>query len=52
MLLRCVANLIQKAFIVEGLKLSKDEEVLLMSCESIEKLITDKYEFIAANLVK
>ena len=37
---------------IENLKLSKDEEILLMSCESIEKLIGDKYEFIATNLVK
>lgn len=33
-------------------KLSSDEEILLISCESLEKLISDNYEFIATELVK
>lgn len=33
-------------------KLSAEEELLLISCEALEKLISDSYEFIAVELIK
>ena len=32
--------------------MNKDEQVLLMSCEFLEKLISSEHEFIAADIVK
>ena len=44
MLLKCVSTLLQRSMYKEKeVKLSPEEEMLLMSCESLEKLISDKY---------
>jgi hypothetical protein len=34
------------------IELSKDEKTILINCHFIDKLITDKYEGIAAKIVK
>lgn len=50
MLLKCVSSILEKTLNV--LTITNEEEELLMSCESLEKLISDNYEAIAAQLVK
>ena len=53
MLLKCVSTLLRNRIeMTKSLNLSEEEELLIMSAESLEKLISDNYETVAAQLVK
>lgn len=53
MLLKCISSLLKNRMeIYKTIKLSDEEEILIMSCESLEKLISDNYEAVACQLVK